>query len=110
LESCFSKWIGIREVMARSLTESRMLTTTAQVLEALGGDHAVSALTGSPYKATENWKRAKNFPSRYFLVMTHALRRKRLSAPASLWGMVTPEERRAALTGMIADQRSRAAS
>lgn len=96
--------------MTRAPPDSRTLTTTSEVLRALGGDHAVSALTGSPYKATENWKRAKNFPSRYFLVMSEALRKKRLSAPAALWGMVTPEERRAALMGMVDAQRSRAAS
>ncbi len=77
--------------MARA-SESRCLTTTAAVIAALDGLHSVCELTGSRYKAAENWSRAKTFPSRYFLVMTWALKKKRLSAPPSLWGQVTTAE------------------
>ncbi len=96
--------------MANRIPESRELTTTLQVWDALGGLDAICALTGSPPKAAENWKRQKTFPSRYFLVMTFALRRKRLSAPPELWGQVTPAQRRQALSAVIADQQRRMAS
>lgn len=90
-------------------TESHALRTMAEVMAALGGDHQVSALTGAPYKVVENWKREKRFPSRYFLVMTTALHRRRLSASAELWGMVTPQERRDALEALVARSKGRLA-
>ncbi|MBR0855453.1 hypothetical protein [Bradyrhizobium liaoningense] len=80
-----------------SRKDSRALQSTAEVIEALGGLRAVSVLTGAAYKLVSGWGKAKNFPSRYFLVMTWALRRKRLSAHPSLWGQVTtPEMEKAA--------------
>lgn len=91
-------------------SDSRCLTTTTDVVKALGGIRPVSVLTGSTYKATENWSRAKTFPSRYFLVMTHALEKRRLAAPPELWGMVTPEQRKQALQDLIAAQKQRAAA
>lgn len=89
--------------------ESRALATTTAVMQALGGIQAVSTLTGSGYKATENWNRFKTFPSRYFLVMTWALHKKGLSAPPELWGMVTPAERRKAIEAAIDAARGQAA-
>lgn len=91
-------------------SDSRCLTTTTEVVRALGGIRPVSLLTGSSYKATENWSRAKTFPSRYFLVMSHALEKKRMTAPPELWGMVTPEQRKDALRDLIAAQKQRAAA
>lgn len=75
------------------------------MLDELGGDHAVAALTGADYKNVEGWRRAERIPSRYFLVMTYALHKKRLTAPPELWGMVTPAERKEALTALIATQK-----
>ena len=88
--------------MARRTGDSRQLTTTVQVMKALGGIKGVSALTGSSYGSTENWSRAPSFPARFFLVMSFALHSKRLSAPPELWGQVTPAQRRAALRAVIA--------
>ena len=78
--------------------ESRQLGSTVEVLNALGGVHAVTKLTKQrEWKNVEGWKRAKTFPSRYFLVMNWALKKRRMSAPPSLWGMVTiPEMEKAA--------------
>jgi hypothetical protein len=73
-------------------SESRMLETTGEVMDALGGVGAVSALTGARYKTVWPWADGKTFPSRYFLVMTWALKRKRLTAPPSLWGQVMTAE------------------
>ncbi len=70
-------------------SESRLLETTADVMSALGGASAVSALTGARYKTVWPWGDAATFPSRYYVVMTWALRRKRLRAPPSLWDQVT---------------------
>ena len=72
--------------------ESRNLQTTAEVMAALQGPGAVSALTGADYKTVWAWRKGKTFPSRYFLVMTFALKKLRLKAPPSLWGMVTTAE------------------
>jgi hypothetical protein len=80
------------------------------VLQALGGDHAVAALTGADYKNVEGWRRAERFPSRYFLVMAFALHKKRLSAPPELWGQVTPAERKEALTALIGLQKRKVAA
>ncbi len=66
----------------------RELSTSAEVISVLGGLGAVSDLTGAEYKAVSNWKSSGSFPSRTFLVLTGALRRRGFSAPASLWGMV----------------------
>lgn len=91
--------------MARRTTDSQVLKTTVDVMRALGGLQAVCALTGSGYKATENWSRAETFPPRFFLVMTFALWRRGLSAPPELWGQVTPAERKQALSVLIAGAR-----
>lgn len=88
--------------MAQRSADSRVLTTTVQVMKALGGIKGVSSLTGSTYGATENWSRKPHFPPRYFLVMAFALHKKRLSASPLLWGQVTPAQRRQALLAMIA--------
>ncbi|MCD0415714.1 hypothetical protein LOC51_00670 [Rubrivivax sp. JA1024] len=74
------------------------------MIQALGGLRAVSALTGARYKLVSGWGRDDTFPAHYFLVMTHALRRRRLSAPPELWRQVTPEQRKKALQDAILDQ------
>lgn len=92
------------------IAESRSLETTAEVMAALGGVEAVSALTGSRYKTTWGWSQGQTFPSKYFLVMIFALHRKRMTAPPELWGQVTPAERQRALTAMIATQKQKVAA
>lgn len=77
--------------------ESRRLRTKAEVMEELGGLEGLSVLTGSGYKATENWTRAKTFPARFHALMTFELRKRGFSASPSLWGQVTnPEMERVA--------------
>jgi len=90
--------------------ESRQLQSKTEVIEALGGERAVAALTGASYKIVENWKREKKIPGKYYPVMIHALRRKRLNAPDTLWNVVTPAMRRAEIGDKIAQQRARMAS
>lgn len=68
-----------------------VLTSTKQVIDELGGISAVAELTGRKYGAAAQWPHFATFPSNTYLVMTGALAARGLSAPASLWGMTTPE-------------------
>lgn len=63
------------------------LSTTAEVVDALGGYIAVSKITGSNPKAVSNWPRFKKFPAKTYLALTRALKAKGSTAPPSLWGM-----------------------
>jgi len=76
----------------RRFAESRFLKSKAEVMQALGGVPGLCELTGESYKATENWKRSKTLPSRYYVLMTWALRRKRLRADPAIWGQVVVPE------------------
>jgi hypothetical protein len=67
------------------------LTTTAAVMDALGGTKAVAELTGREYGAAHNWRAFETFPPDTYLVMTIALRDRGKKAPASLWRMVGAE-------------------
>lgn len=64
-----------------------MLTTTSDVMDALGGNLAVAELTGSNNKAVWNWRVAETFPANTYVALTEALLAKGKTAPASLWGM-----------------------
>jgi hypothetical protein len=66
------------------------LTTTSDVMDALGGNLAVAELTQSTVKAVWNWRGFETFPSNTYVAMTEALLAKGKSAPASLWGMKMP--------------------
>jgi len=64
------------------------LSSTTEVMDALGGTSAVAKLTGRKVSAASNWHSFAAFPANTFLVMQAALGAKGLEAPASLWGMV----------------------
>ncbi len=66
------------------------LSTSEEVIDALGGLDAVMTLTGAGYKRTSNWKAFGVFPSKFYVVMTEALRDSGKRAPASLWKMAEP--------------------
>jgi hypothetical protein len=68
------------------------LSSTAAVIEALGGNQRVAALTDSTNKAVSNWRGFETFPSNTFVAMTEALRARGKTAPAALWGMKVPAE------------------
>lgn len=70
----------------------KQLSTTAAVMDKLGGNKAVAELTGRKYNAATNWRNFPTFPSNTYLVMQSALREKGYVAPASLWGMTEPAE------------------
>jgi hypothetical protein len=64
-----------------------VLYTPAAVIAALGGSNAVARLTGRQLAAVANWRRFETLPANTYLVLTQALRAKRLSAPPWLWNM-----------------------
>jgi hypothetical protein len=68
------------------------LTTTEAVIDALGGNAAVRALTGSKAPAVSNWAKFETFPANTYLAMTEALKAIGKTAPASLWSMKVPAE------------------
>lgn len=74
--------------------EQRNLTTTREVMAALGGIKAVASLTGRKYSAVSMWVVGADpqFPSNSFVVMNAALAAIGKSAPPSLWGMKIPED------------------
>lgn len=71
------------------------LTTTAEVIEALGGVATVASLTGRKYGAAFNWKGFVKFPADTFVVMQAELRLRGFAASPALWGMVLPSREHA---------------
>jgi len=72
---------------AKNGASSDMLRSTEQVIDALGGYHAVIRMTGATPQVVSNWKKFKTFPSNTYTLMQGALARVGKSAPDSLWGM-----------------------
>jgi len=62
------------------------LSTTREVVAALGGVSAVAKLTERKYPAAWHWPRSETFPANTFKTMTEALAAKGFTAPAALWG------------------------
>jgi len=65
------------------------LQTTDDVIDALGGTKAVAEIVSRRPQAVSNWREKVRgrFPPETYLILTAALKRRRLSAPSSLWGM-----------------------
>jgi hypothetical protein len=70
---------------------SKMLHSTVDVIEALGGTKAVAELTGRTYPAAFNWRYSK-FPANTYLAIQSALKERGLEAPPELWGMTQSED------------------
>jgi hypothetical protein len=68
-----------------SKSESKLLTTTAEVIDALGAQR-VSELTGKSYKRVWDWGADGQFPSRYFAAMWLELVAVGFLASPRLWG------------------------
>jgi hypothetical protein len=71
------------------------LTSTEQVIEALGGNREVIELTGATPQTVSNWKSATGFPPYTYELMQGRLRRVKKRAPGSLWGMQKARRHRA---------------
>ena len=66
----------------------RAFTSTNQVLEALGGNAAVAALTGRWPGAVSNWRSLEHFPANTYVIMRDALLALGHEAPPDwLWDM-----------------------
>jgi len=68
------------------------LHTTSDVIDELGGNHVVAALTGSNAKAVSMWRTLGKFPWRTQMTITEALRERKKTAPNSLWGMTARQD------------------
>ena len=63
------------------------LKTFDEVVEVLGGKREVARLLDQNTAAVCNWKRRRErFPTKYYLEMAKALKKKRASASDDLWG------------------------
>ena len=51
----------------------RAFTSTSQVIEALGGNAAIAALTGRWPGAVSNWRSLDHFPANTYVIMRDAL-------------------------------------
>ena len=69
------------------------LTTTSKVIDRLGGNKEVAALTGSTDKAVSNWRRSK-FPAASYVPLKGLLIDMGLHAPDTLWTMRTKPRRK----------------
>ena len=63
------------------------MTTTTDIIDALGGTHAVARLTSSSPTAVSNWKATGVFPSNTYLLLKQELVRCGITAPDNLWSM-----------------------
>jgi len=73
----------------------RALTSTNQVLEALGGNAAVAALTGRWPGAVSNWRSLEHFPANTYVIMRDALLALGHEAPPDwLWDMAPRAHRK----------------
>lgn len=81
------------------------LTTTTEVIDALGGNQPVAELTNRGVQAVSNWRAWDHFPSNTYVVMLAALRALDKSAPDALWNMnkspAAPENRQPEVSGAI---------
>lgn len=73
----------------------RAFTSTNQVLEALGGNAAVAALTGRWPGAVSNWRSLEHFPANTYVIMRDALLAMGHEAPPDwLWDMAPRAHRK----------------
>jgi hypothetical protein len=87
LDVAIPKNLGYRRTIMQN-----ELTTTAAVMDALGGYKAVAALTGRKHGAAWNWKKFITFPADTYVAMQSELARIGYSAPPSLWGMASANQ------------------
>jgi hypothetical protein len=67
----------------------KILKSAAEVVTELGGIAVVADLTGRSYHCAGNWPTwSKSFPPDTYVVLTEALKRRRVKALDSLWRMV----------------------
>lgn len=72
------------------------LETLDEVITALGGTDGLFDLMGAKPSTISMWKKAGNFPSNSYVLMTEVLRARGKTAPDLLWKMKAPAEQGAA--------------
>jgi hypothetical protein len=83
-----------------SKTESKLLRTAGEVIEALGAP-AIAQMTGRPAKRVWDWREAGGFPSRYFLVMWVELVSRGYAVSPALWGQTLSRKKEAVLIAAV---------
>jgi len=63
------------------------IRSVPKIIDMLGGNDAVAALTSSTPKAVSNWRYIGKFPASTYLVLKSELLRCGHSAPDHLWSM-----------------------
>jgi hypothetical protein len=65
------------------------LCTVEEVVDALGGNLGVAAITGVKHTSSvSNWKKFGKFPAKTHKVLQEALHERSMKAPDTLWGMI----------------------
>ncbi len=72
---------------------SKALSSTSEVIDALGGTTATRLITGRSGSTASNWRARKRFPPDTFLVLKAELQARGYTAPPALWGIVEPQGR-----------------
>jgi hypothetical protein len=72
----------------------RCLNTFDEVIEAIGPE-TVQKVANVKRTAVANWRKRGKLPRHTYLLFQPILRRKRLTAPASLWGLMEPPKQAA---------------
>lgn len=70
------------------------LSTTGQVIDALGGTAGLAKALGRRMTVISNWRTCGSFPANTYLALTAMLARSGANAPAHLWNMVDVSEQR----------------
>lgn len=66
----------------------RTLTTSGQVIDALGGTAELAKALGRKMTVISNWRTGGSFPANTYLALTAMLAKIECRAPAHLWNMV----------------------
>ncbi len=64
---------------------AEQITTTTDVISALGGTQAIQDLLGVGQQAISHWRTQNRFPPHTFVTVQAALMKRGLSADVSLW-------------------------
>jgi len=68
-----------------------ILTTSAAVIDRLGGNTEVAKITGARAKTVSMWRTVeRGFPPETYAVLSAALAARNLQAPLSLWKQIEP--------------------
>ena len=63
------------------------VTTTADAIDALGGNQLVAHACHTTHKAVSNWRAGGKFPAATYLLLRERFRQRGIEAPDRLWAM-----------------------